>query len=59
MKRESMTATGFLERATELRAIASQVKDSHDKNLLAGAGEEYERMAHKLMSQLESADAPK
>lgn len=59
MKRECMTAAGFLERATELRAVASQIKDSHNRNLLAGAAEEYERMADKLMSRGESTGAQK
>lgn len=59
MKRQSVTAAGFLERATELRAIASQIKDSHNRDLLVGAAEQYERMADKLMAKIEPADASK
>lgn len=59
MKRGSMTAAGYLERATELRAVASQIKDSRNRALLVGAAEEYERIADKLMSEVKSTDAPK
>ena len=59
MKHEPTTAAGLLERATELRAVASQIRDSYNRNVLVSAAEEYERMADKLMSQMESTDAPK
>jgi predicted RNase H-like nuclease (RuvC/YqgF family) len=54
-----MTPAGYLERATELRAVASQIKDPHNRDLLVGAAEEYERIADKLMSEVKSTDAPK
>ncbi len=59
MKAGSMTAAGYLERATELRAVASQMKDLHNRDLMVGAAEEYERMADQLMLQVQSRATPK
>ena len=52
-------AVGFLERATELRAVASEIRDAHNKVLLIGAAEQYEQVADRLLSWTESVNPTK
>ena len=40
--------TEYLERATELRATAGQLRDRHAREALIQAAETYERMANEL-----------
>ena len=54
MREKAITAEKYLERAAELRAVAGQIADAHNRRMLIDAAESYEQMAGRLAGAVEA-----